>query len=579
MEPAAKEQLNSVTESPTGGDRKGPVSVRAANTPVASRDFLEAKQFERALPTIAEHTVEALGSDFFSSLVRHLAIALEVRYAFATECVDGDLTRVRSLAFWNGEKFGPTFEYETSLTPCHRVLEGKICHYPKDVQSFFPLDQDLVDMEAQSYLGAPAFDSSGKVVGHLAVVDNKSMRENPQAVAILKIFAARAGAELERRTTDRRLHETLAELQQLKNRLRAENAYLKEEIRLEHNFEEIVGCDSALLEVLAKVEQVAPLDSTVLIYGETGTGKELIARAIHQASPRKSRALVKLNCTAISAGLVESELFGHVKGAFTGALDRRIGRFELADCGTLFLDEVSELPLETQVKLLRVLQEREFEPVGSSKTIHVDVRIIAATNRNLEEAVRAGRFRSDLFYRLNVIPIELPPLRERGSDIPQLVMFFLGRFASKFGKKIDSVDRETMDLLMEYAWPGNIRELQNLIERAVVLSKGPVLYLHPGFFPSAAGSRNAVDATKALPGDETREDREPANGSPAPALADARASTLEEIERQHVLSTLDRCGGVIEGPKGAAKCLGLHPSTLRSRIAKLGISRKSGTAL
>ena len=577
VEPAAEKQLNSGTESPTGADRKRPVSVRAADTPVASRNFLEAKLFEQALPTIAEHTVEALGSDFFSSLVRHLAIALEVRYAFATECVDGELTRVRSLAFWNGEKFGPTFEYETSLTPCHRVLEGKICHYPKDVQSFFPLDQDLVDMEAESYLGAPAFDSSGKVVGHLAVVDNKSMRENPQAVAILKIFAARAGAELERRRTDRKLHETLAELQQLKNRLRAENAYLKEEIRLEHNFEEIVGCDSALLEVLAKVEQVAPLDSTVLIYGETGTGKELIARAIHQASPRKSRALVKLNCTAISAGLVESELFGHVKGAFTGALDRRIGRFELADCGTLFLDEVSELPLETQVKLLRVLQEREFEPVGSSKTIRVDVRIIAATNRNLEEAVGAGRFRSDLFYRLNVIPIELPPLRERSSDIPQLVMFFLGRFASKFGKKIEWVDRETMDLLMEYGWPGNIRELQNLIERAVVLSKGPVLYLHPGFFPSAAGSRNAVDATKPSPGDGKCEDRRPANGSPA--LVGARASTLEEIERQHVLSTLDRCGGVIEGPKGAAKCLGLHPSTLRSRIAKLGISRKSGTSL
>ncbi len=576
VEPVANEQLSSGTASPTGTDGKAPVGVRGADTPVASRDFLEAKQFEQALPTIAEHTVEALGGDFFASLVRHLAIALQVRYAFATECVDGEQTRVRSLAFWNGEKFGPSFEYETSPTPCHRVLEGKICHYPKDVQSFFPLDQDLVDMDAESYLGAPAFDSLGKVVGHLAVVDNKFMRENPQAVAILKIFAARAGAELERQRTDRKLHETLTELQQLKHRLRAENAYLKEEIRLEHNFEEIVGCDSALCEVLAKVEQVAPLDSTVLIYGETGTGKELVARAIHQASPRKSRALVKLNCTAISAGLVESELFGHVKGAFTGALDRRIGRFELADFGTLFLDEVSELPLETQVKLLRVLQEREFEPVGSSKTIRVDVRIIAATNRNLEEAVGAGRFRSDLFYRLNVIPIELPPLRERASDIPQLVMFFLGRFASKFGRIIDSVDRETMDLLMEYAWPGNIRELQNLIERAVVLSKGPVLYLAPGFFPGTAGSRRAVDATKPSAEDGTRRDRGPANGSPA--LVSEPACTLEEIDRQHVLSTLDRCGGVIEGSKGAAKRLGLHPSTLRSRIAKLGINRKSSTS-
>jgi formate hydrogenlyase transcriptional activator len=577
VEPVANEQVNIESACPTGTVRKAPLDVGGADTPVASRDSLEAKQFEQALPTIAEHTVDALGGDFFASLVRHLAIALEVRYAFATECVDGEQTKVRSLAFWNGEKFGPSFEYETTPTPCHRVLEGKICHYPKDLQSFFPHNQGLVEMGAESYLGAPAFDSLGKVVGHLAVVDNKFMRENPQAVAILKIFAARAGAELERQRTDRKLHETLVELQQLKNRLRAENAYLKEEIRLEHNFEEIVGCDSSLREVLAKVEQVAPLDSTVLIYGETGTGKELVARAIHQASPRKSRALVKLNCTAISAGLVESELFGHVKGAFTGALDRRIGRFELADCGTLFLDEVSELPLETQVKLLRVLQEREFEPVGSSKTIRVDVRIIAATNRNLEEAVGAGRFRSDLFYRLNVIPIELSPLRERASDIPQLVMFFLGRFASKFGKKIDSVDGTTMDLLTEYAWPGNIRELQNLIERAVVLSKGSVLYLDPGFFPSAAGSRHAVDATKPSVENGTRKDRGPADGSPA--LVGTPTPTLEEIDRQHVLSTLDRCGGVIEGPKGAAKRLGLHPSTLRSRIAKLRINRKNGTSL
>jgi formate hydrogenlyase transcriptional activator len=574
VESAAKRQLKREVITPADTNDKCPADARDEHVAGAYADVREAKHFEQALPTIAEHTVDALAGDFFASLVRHLAIALEVRYAFATECVDGQQTRVRSLAFWNGETFGPSFEYETSPTPCHRVLEGKICHYPKDVQSFFPLDQDLVDMEAESYLGAPAFDSFGKVVGHLAVVDKKFMRENPQAVAILKIFAARAGAELERQRTDRKLRETLAELRQLKNRLRAENAYLKEEIRLEHNFEEIVGCDSALREVLAKVEQVAPLDSTVLIYGETGTGKELVARAIHQASPRKSRALVKLNCTAISAGLVESELFGHVKGAFTGALDRRIGRFELADCGTLFLDEVSELPLETQVKLLRVLQEREFEPVGSSKTIRVDVRIIAATNRNLEEAVRAGRFRSDLFYRLNVIPIEVPPLRERSSDIPQLVMFFLGRFASKFGKKIDSVDREAMDLLMEYAWPGNVRELQNLIERAVVLSKGPVLYLAPGFFPSAAGARHAVDATKPAAEDGTRKDRGPADGSPA--FVGSSATTLEEIDRQHVLSTLDHCGGVIEGPKGAAKRLGLHPSTLRSRIAKLGIDRKSG---
>jgi len=237
---------------------------------------------------------------------------------------------------------------------------------------------------------------------------------------------------------------------------------------------------------------------------------------------------------------------------------------------------VSELPIETQVKLLRVLQEHEFEPVGSNKTTRVNVRIIAATNRNLEEAVRAGRFRSDLFYRLNVFPIELPPLRKRSSDIPQLVMFFLGRFSSKFGKKIDAVQKETMDLLMEYAWPGNIRELQNLIERAVVLSKGPILYLEPGFFPRDPAARQVEESIRPSAGDEPRKVSDAENGSLGSVATPI--ATLEEIARRHVLTTLHRCGGVIEGPKGAAKRLGLHPSTLRSRIAKLGIDRKNGNS-
>ena len=540
-----------------------------ASSPLASVE----EPCKQALATIAEHTVDALGSDFFSSLVRHLAIALGVRYAFVTECLDPENSRARSLAFWSGNEFGQNFEYETAPTPCHQVLEGKVCHYPENLQSLFPQGRELVKMEAESFLGAPAFDSSGNVIGHLAVIDDKFMKKDPRAVAILKIFAARAGAELERQRTGRRLNETLAELQQLKNRLHAENSYLKEEIRLEHNFQEIVGNSQALREVLAKVEQVAPLDSTVLIYGETGTGKELVARAIHQASPRKSRALVKLNCTAISAGLVESELFGHAKGAFTGALDRHVGRFAHADGGTLFLDEVSELPLETQVKLLRVLQEREFEPVGCNKSTRVDVRIIAATNRILDEAVREGRFRSDLFYRLNVFPIDLPPLRERRSDIRQLVMFFLGRFSSKFGKKIDSVHKETMDLLMEYSWPGNIRELQNLIERAVVLSKGSVLYLEPGLLPKITVVRQVMETIQPSPA-IARKDRDPEMDGP-PLFTGTRISTLEEVAREHVQSALKHCRGVIEGPKGAARGLGLCPSTLRGRIAKLGIDRNS----
>src|SRR5437667_7802697 len=267
------------------------------------------------------------------------------------------------------------------------------------------------------------------------------------------------------------------EIAALKARLEKENVYLQEEIRTEHNFEEIVGNSPALLAVLRKVEQVAPTDSTVLIYGETGTGKELIARAIHDRGARKDRALVKVNCSAISAGLVESELFGHVKGAFTGALERRIGRFELADGGTIFLDEIGELPLETQVKLLRVLQEQEFEPVGSSRPLHVNVRVVAATNRNLREAVEAGLFRSDLFYRLNVFPLELPPSRARRSHSPQLVALCVSRFSRRFGKKIDGVSQESMDRLMSYPWPGNVRELQNVMERAVVLSEGPTLRL------------------------------------------------------------------------------------------------------
>src|SRR5438094_2233020 len=250
----------------------------------------------------------------------------------------------------------------------------------------------------------------------------------------------------------------------------------------------MIGESDALKRVCFCIDQVAPTDSTVLIYGETGTGKELIARAIHARSARRDRPLVKVNCGAISAGLVESELFGHVKGAFTGAITARTGRFELASGGTLFLDEVSELPLETQVKLLRVLQEQEFEPVGSSRTLRVDVRIIAASNRDLAQAVAAGQLRADLYYRLNVFPLTIPPLRERQSDIPQLVTFFLTRFAKRIGKKIDKVAQDTMDLLASYSWPGNIRELQNVLQRAAVLSTGPVLKLERVLFPTLSAS-------------------------------------------------------------------------------------------
>jgi formate hydrogenlyase transcriptional activator len=301
----------------------------------------------------------------------------------------------------------------------------------------------------------------------------------------------------------------------------------------------------------------------VLIYGETGTGKELIARAIHDRSPRKDRTLVTMNCSAISAGLVESELFGHLKGAFTGAIERRVGRFELANGGTIFLDEIGELPLETQVKLLRVLQEQEFEPVGSSRPLQVDVRVIAATNRNLREAVEAGRFRSDLFYRLNVFPLELPPLRERRSDIPQLVTFYVSRFSVRFRKSVEGVSPDSMDRLMSYPWPGNVRELQNVIERGVVLSTGPTLRLDQDLLPIAASARGPE-----IPG-TTAQETLPAD------LASSRMPTLEEMERSHILAALKRTSGVVNGPKGAARILNLHPNTLRHRMDKLGIKRSS----
>ena len=349
------------------------------------------------------------------------------------------------------------------------------------------------------------------------------------------------------------------EIARLKSGLEKENIYLREEIRTQHNFEEIVGNSPALLAVLRAVEQVASTDSTVLIYGETGTGKEIIARAIHNRSTRKDRALVSVNCSAISAGLVESELFGHMKGAFTGALERRIGRFELADGGTIFLDEIGELPVETQVKLLRVLQEHEFEPVGSSRPLRVDARVIAATNRNLREAVAAGRFRSDLFYRLNVFPIELPPLRERRSDIPQLVAFFLSRFSKQFGKRIEGVSQESMNSLMNYPWPGNIRELQNVMERAVVVSTGPTLRLDRDLGPLAASAGIRENSQTAAP---------PASAAGSTA---SKLPTLEEVERSHILAALEQTRGVVDGPKGAAMILNLHPNTLRHRMDKLGI--------
>jgi formate hydrogenlyase transcriptional activator len=416
-----------------------------------------------------------------------------------------------------------------------------------------PIEQRLLSTGLRSSCVVPLI-LEGKSIGTLGVGSDKP---NQYSEADAEFLCEVAG-QVALAAANMKAYEEIAAL---KARLEKENVYLQEEIRTEQNFEEIVGNSPALLAVLRKVEQVALTDSTVLIYGETGTGKELIARAIHDRSPRTNRALVRVNCSAISAGLVESELFGHLKGAFTGAIERRVGRFELADHGTIFLDEIGELPLETQVKLLRVLQEHEFEPVGSSRPLRVDVRVIAATNRNLQEAVEAGRFRSDLFFRLNVFPLELPPLRERRSDIPHLVMHWVSQFSKRFGKKVESVSQESMARLMSYPWPGNVRELQNVMERAVVLSAGPTLRLDQDLVPVDAAGGNLQ-----IPGIAAQE-------TGLASLASSRLPTLEEMERSHILAALQQARGVVNGPKGAARILNLHPNTLRHRMDKLGIKR------
>ncbi len=757
---------------------------------------IERDDRDEILYHITEGIAGATGEEFFRSLTRHLANALQLRYSFVTECTDESRNRVRALAFWDGTGFTEDIEYPLVGTPCEKVIEGNVCAYPERLQLLFPADKGLVTLGAESFAGVPLPNHQGKVLGHLVVMDTKHRVFGETELRILRIFATRASAELERSRADhevkllnaelsmlidinravgRHLHrdslfgalaeclktlvpterfgielpidgdqlqghilstiqaagaptqstllpaagtacdwvlrhhiwfiagcrdefrerfpvthelmagegmeslcalplvsgeralgalffmaaerdayghlrrqfleqvanqvaiavanmksyeeiealnasiaaaaarrrtildinnaivtkltrdellaavsEALArvirfdrlalslyepkenclsilsyagpyqrddrrdrererltsseerayghgfrsicavplvvrglsiggitigsltpeqyseadadflmevagqiaiavdnmkahgEVESLKARFEAEAVYLQEEIKTEHNFEEIIGQSAPIRQLLKKLEQVAPTDATVLIHGETGTGKELLARAVQDRSRRKDRPLVKVNCGSIPSGLVESELFGHERGAFTGATQQRIGRFELANGGTIFLDEVTELPLDTQVKLLRVLQEGEFERVGSSRTIKVEVRVIAATNRNLQEVVRSGTFRADLFYRLNVFPLEVPPLRERPEDIPLLVNFFLSRFGKNLGKEVRGVSQKSMESLTKYAWPGNIRELQNVIERAVVLAKGPIVQIQEG---------------------------------------------------------------------------------------------------
>ena len=394
----------------------------------------------------------------------------------------------------------------------------------------------------RSFVSLPLV-SHQKMLGTLNLGGHREDLFSKDDVAVLAQAAGQIAIALDNALSYKRIEELNAQLAE-------EKVYLEDEIRTEHQFAEIIGGSRTLKAILRQIETVAPTDSTVLVYGETGTGKELVARAVHELSGRRQGTFVKLNCAAIPTGLLESEMFGHEKGAFTGAIAQRIGRFELAHRGTMFLDEVGEIPLELQTKLLRVLQEREFERLGSSRTIRTDARVVAATNRDLAQMVRDRLFRSDLYYRLNVFPISVPPLRERPEDIPLLVRHFVQQYGRRMNKKVETIPSESMQTLVRYSWPGNVRELQNCIERAVILSSGPALDLPVGGLERAtAPAVSSVDS--------------------------AGVVTLEQAERDAILRALRDSGGRVGGKQGAAAKLGLKRTTLQARMRKLGITNQS----
>jgi PAS domain S-box-containing protein len=614
----------------------------------------------RTLRAIVEGTAPETGEAFFDALALHLARATGKRCAWVTEWI-GEGRRLRALSFWAGDRYIRDYEYGIEGTACERVVEEcRLVLVPDRVVEIYPADLDLVPLGAVSYLGVPLLDTDGRLLGHLAVLDDKPMDEDERVLAIFRIFAGRAAAELRRLRRDRDLRERerrlsalfdsamdaiveidgdlrvtgmnaaaervfrcdagklmgtdafvtratkgklaylVAELERQpegkrsiwipdgiegargtgetfpaeatlsrfevqgrayftlilrdgNERLEAEERlrYLRAEIDELHGFDEIVGQSPALRQALADVERVAATDATVLLTGETGTGKELIARAIHRRSQRADRPFIAVNCAAIPSNLQESELFGHEKGAFTGALQRREGRFRLADKGTIFLDEVGEMPPELQAKLLRVLQEGEFEPLGSARTVRVDVRVVAATNRDLGRMAREGAFRTDLLYRLNVFPLHLPPLRERGEDVVLLAETFARGFATKRGQKAAALSPDDKARLRRYDWPGNVRELQNVIERALITSK----------------DGRTLNLDRALP-----EAAAPV-AAPAPDGRVLTVTEIEDLERKNIARALETAGWRVSGAGGAARLLGLNPNTLASRMKKLGIRK------
>ena len=501
----------------------------------------ELQREKTSLKLLLELTNQAVSNNELRDVVR--SVMMSIRSAVLC---DGVCISLESPGSEELQVYGLDFPGEADFQEGGTIpFSGTIAeHVIRTAKPWFGSREEALSHFPSQLLIPPGFETGcmlpipgrNRVVGTLGLVRSENNSFSQDEIDLLAQVSNQIAIAVENALAYQQIRE-------LKEKLAQENVYLQHEIRNETHFEEIVGKSTVLRRVLAQVETVAATDSTVLIFGETGTGKELIARAIHNLSPRQGNAFVKLNCAAIPTGLLESELFGHEKGAFTGAISQRIGRFELANRGTVFLDEVGEIPLELQTKLLRVLQEREFERLGSARTIRSDARLIAATNRDLSAMVEDQRFRSDLFYRLNVFPIRVPALRERQEDIPLLVRHFVEYFARRMNRVIDTIPSETMNALVRYPWPGNIRELQNLIERAVILSTGPVLRVPLKDLPNRA----VVSSSTGTP------------------------QTLEEAERAHILATLKETRWVIGGPNGAAVRLGMNRSTVQFRMKKLGI--------
>lgn len=502
-------------------------------------DITERKRKEKLLKSVIEATTGTLGKDFFQSLVEKVAQALAVDVVMATECTDTSKRRLRTLAFYKDGSLQANTEYDTQGTPCAMIMEhAEPLHIEEGVDRVY-----AKGVGTNGYFGIPIIDRENATIGHIAIFKDKPLSLSNDEKEILKIFSDRAATEIERVVANEKLVKALDEIKDLKDKLEAENTYLQQEIQLEHNFDEIITQSVKYKSILLSLEQAAVTNASVLILGESGTGKELLARAIHNISKRSDRPLVKVNCATLPANLIESELFGHEKGAFTGAIATKIGRFELADSGTLFLDEIGELPLELQSKLLRALQEGEFERLGSTSTRKVSVRVIAATNKDLMKEVEDGNFRADLYYRLNVFPVSSIPLRERKEDIPLLVKHFLKKYASLAGKHISNVPKRTMNSLLAYHWPGNIRELENVIERAVILTQS-----------------NKLELGDWLPKTSMK-------------MSEEGFEPLEVFEKKYILQVLNASKWRVSGEKGAAKILKMKPTTLESRMKKLNIKR------